>query len=96
MAAGYYHVWQNDYLGATETPANCAPSAPVGGVATKGTSSGKCAGSEDAISGLIDYKLTKRFDIYGGVMFSKVRGGLASGFFNDNNTSVTGGVRLTF
>ena len=108
LAMGYYHVWQNDYLGAAEVTTGAAPScaansslastrgAPVGSGLLKGTNSPKCAGSEDAISGLIDYKVTKRFDVYGGVMFSKVRGGLASGFFNDNNTALTTGVRLTF
>jgi predicted porin len=104
FAAGYYHVWQNDYLGATQTATSCIANtslqstrgAPVGSGLLKGTNSGKCAGTEDAISGLVDWHITKRFDLYGGVMFSKVRGGLASGFFADNNTAVTSGVRLSF
>jgi hypothetical protein len=62
----------------------------------KGTSSGKCAGHEDAISGLVDWRATKRLDVYAGAMYSKVNGGLASGFLADDNLAVTAGVRLSF
>ena len=58
--------------------------------------SSKCAGSEDALSGMIDYRPVKRVDLYAGVMYSKVRGGMANGYFVDNNTAFTGGVRVGF
>ena len=99
---GYYHAWQNDYLGATETfggaRASCAPNTgvnPAGGT-LKGTNSSKCAGSEDAISGLIDWKAYKRLDVYAGVMYSKARDGMASGWFADNNLATTAGIRFSF
>jgi predicted porin len=60
------------------------------------TSSSKCAGTQDAISAMIDYRLLKRLDIYGGVMYSRVNGGLASGYLHANNVAPTVGLRLQF
>ena len=102
VATGYYHVWQNDYLGTTQTAAgatSCIANTganPVAGGTLKGTMSSKCAGTEDVISGMIDWHMTKRFDVYGGVMAARVTGGLASGFYADSNISTTVGVRLSF
>jgi predicted porin len=101
---GYYHVWQNDYLGATQTAAganSCLPNttviAPAGsGYGPQGTANAKCAGHEDAISGLVDWRPVKRVDIYAGAMYSKVNGGLANGFFVNDNLAATGGVRVSF
>ncbi|MDE3177275.1 MAG: porin [Pseudomonadota bacterium] len=96
LTAGYFHVWQNDYsLAAAKV---CGPNAKSagGGYAPQGTVSLKCAGGEDAISGLIDWRPLKRVDLYVGAMYSKVRGGMAKGYFVDNNTAVTGGVRVSF
>ena len=47
----------------------------------KGTNNAKCAGTEDAISGVVDWRPWKRVDVYAGAMYSKVRGGLANGFY---------------
>ena len=49
----------------------------------KGTNSSKCAGMEDAISGAVDWRPVKRVDVYAGAMYSKISGGLASGYFAD-------------
>ena len=43
-------------------------------------SSSKCAGSQDGISFMADWRPFKRVDIYAGVMISNVYGGLANGF----------------
>jgi hypothetical protein len=48
------------------------------------------------LSGALDWHLVKRFDLYAGVMYSKVAGGLANGFIVNNNTAFTGGARLNF
>jgi hypothetical protein len=58
--------------------------------------SGTCSGQLNAVSAYADYHFTKRFDIYGGIMYSVVTGGLASGYFNPNNIAPTVGVRYTF
>ena len=98
LIGGYYHVWQNDYLGAAETPTSCAANAKSagGGYAPQGTANSKCAGKEDAISGVVDWRPYKRVDLYAGTMYSKVSGGLANGFFVNDNLAFTGGVRVSF
>jgi predicted porin len=97
LIGAYYHVWQNDYLGSTQTAASCAPNTGhSGGIALVGTASSKCAGTEQAISGLIDWRPVKRIDIYGGVMYSTWNGGLASGALASNNLAGTAGIRFSF
>jgi len=102
-AVGYYHEWQNNYD--TSSATNCAAFSSQAGNAKyvttskqvgQGTIKGDCAGHTDVISGMLDWRPVKRVDIYGGVMFSKVEGGMASGYIHDTNTSVTGGVRVNF
>jgi predicted porin len=102
LAAGYYRFWQNDYLGSTETfagaSASCAPNTgtnPLGGK-LYGTNNGKCRGVENAVSGMLDWRPWKRFDVYGGVMYSSISGGLASGYFANNNVETLAGVRVSF
>ena len=103
-AVGYYHEWQNDY-DTYSSATNCnAFSSQTGGkqyVTTthqvgQGTIKGDCAGHTDVVSGMLDWRPVKRVDIYGGVMFSKVEGGMASGYIHDDNTSFTTGVRVNF
>ncbi len=86
LAAGFYYRIQNDYL-------------PAPGVCTgSGTtiSSNKCAGSDGAVSVLIDYKPVKRIDVYGGAMVSNVWGGFAFGHLYTQNIDPTIGLRITF
>lgn len=68
---------------------------PLGG-RLYGTNSGKCAGVENAVSGMFDWRPWKRFDVYGGVMYSNINGGLASGYFANDNIEILAGVRLSF
>ncbi len=116
-AVGYYYEWQNNFTvvgpsgtdeGYTTTP--CGPSATTGAsnsgysttpVANANHSS--CAGYQEAISGMLDWRPVKRVDIYGGVMYSKVTGGFANAsnshgyaFAHTDNTAFTGGVRVSF
>lgn len=108
-AVGYYHEWQNNYdanpTGITNGAQNCAAfSAQTGGhnvVTTtgaigQGTVKGDCAGHTDAVSGMLDWRPVKRVDLYSGVMFSQVAGGMASGYIHTQNTSFTSGVRIAF
>ena len=62
-----------------------------------------CAGHQEAISGMLDWRPVKRVDIYGGVMYSDVTGGFANAsnskgyaFDHLNNTAFTTGVRVAF
>jgi predicted porin len=58
--------------------------------------SSTCSGTIDAVSAYVDYHFNKRFDVYGGIMYSVVGGGLASGYYNVNNFAPTVGARFTF
>jgi predicted porin len=82
VAGAVYHYNQNDYNLDTCT--------------NSGLSASSCAGTLDAASVMIDYHVTKRLDMYAGVMWSKVTGGLASGYLNFQNVGPTMGLRLQF
>ena len=45
---------------------------------------------------MADYRLSKRFDVYGGAMYSQVLDGLASGYIHNNNIAPTVGMRFAF
>lgn len=55
-----------------------------------------CSGTEDVFGLFADYHISKRFDIYGGAMYSLVVGGLANGYFHNNNLDPTMGLRYSF
>jgi len=99
-AVGYYYMWQNDYttLTGAAVPANVATASACAAAAAPalGANHGSCAGHTEAISGMLDWRPVKRVDIYGGVMYSAVTGGMENGFTHPNNTAVTGGVRVAF
>ena len=86
VAASFTYQRQNDFLHA---PATCT------GFGAS-TSSPKCAGSQSAISFLVDYNPFPRADLYGGMMISNVYGGLASGYFKTQNIDPTIGLRIRF
>jgi predicted porin len=45
---------------------------------------------------VVDYRFTRRFDTYAGVMYSKVSDGLANGYLYNSNTNVMVGFRFQF
>jgi predicted porin len=109
FVAGYYYAWQNDYslLGKSsktggpnkyQGTAACGPNttSAITGSAPQGSSYSTCAGHEDAVSAMLDWRPVKRVDLYTGVMYSQVAGGMANGFIHSNNTAYTGGVRINF
>jgi hypothetical protein len=86
VAAGVYYRPHNDY-----PP---APGVCTGSGAT--ISSSECAGSEGAVSLLIDYRPIKRVDLSGGMMASNVWGGFAYGHLYTQNVDPTIGLRIWF
>ena len=94
-AAGYYYEWQNNYTllrrhAAQERQRDDGGLRPehldVGpacGATPQGANHSTCAGHTDAVSAMLDWRPVKRVDIYGGVMFSQVAGGMANGFITD-------------
>jgi predicted porin len=104
ITGAYYYAEQNNFYPATLTAkaaaAACLPnttrSAATGRQLLQGTANTYCAGHENAESALLDWRPYKRLDVYAGVIFSQVEGGLASGFFHTANVAPTTGLRLTF
>src|SRR3981081_2545287 len=86
VIAAYYHYIQNSFFGTpTGGPAPCS-----------GAEHPQCTGTFDAISAAIDWRFAPKWDLYFGVMFSQVNGGLASGFLQRNNIDPTIGLRFRF
>jgi len=80
IAGGFYHYYQNNYNS---------------GICTNGgLSASSCPGTLDALSAMIDYRPAKRLDVYAGVMWSRVTGGLASGYLYHENFGPTIGLRI--
>ena len=83
LAGAYYYVHQNSY--GTGSNTGCSD--------TRATT---CEGETHVASLVGNYFFSKRFQAYGGVMWSQVVNGMASGYFHNNNISPTAGVRYSF
>ncbi len=75
ITGAYYHEWQNNFATAPATVTACA---------ALGSNSATCSGTLDAVSFVLDWRFAKHVDLYAGVMWSQVNGGLASNFFVNN------------
>jgi predicted porin len=83
LVGAYYGYHQNSYgVGAT---AGCSTSI-----------AGTCSGTLEGISFDADYRLSKRFDTYAGIMFTGVHNGLANGYIHSTDMNPTIGVRYKF
>src|ERR1700704_1852302 len=86
VIAAYYHYIQDSFFGtATGGAAPCS-----------GAEHPQCAGTFDAISAAADWRFAPKWDLYAGVMFTQVNGGLAFGFLQRNNIAPTAGLRFRF
>jgi len=88
VAAAYYFLHQNDYSGAN--------AADIKACASSNSAAGTCNGDEHVMSAMADYHFSKKFDIYGGVMYSHVVGSQENGFVHNNNIAPSAGVRYNF
>ena len=80
VTGAYYRYDQNSYKGN-----GCSNrSAP------------QCSGTLNAASLVLDYRLSKRFDVYGGAMWSGVADGLASGYLHTSTIDPMIGARFSF
>jgi predicted porin len=79
ITGAYYHEWQNSFNnGNNSNPnANCTTAAVSAG----------CSGTLDAVSVVVDWRFAKHVDLYAGVMYSQVQGGLANGFIGTTVTN---------
>jgi len=99
VTGAFYYQQQTDYNSSTTPCANANTTfiEPNGSSFTVSRSNNaKCAGSQDAISFLIDYRPVKRVDLYAGVMISNIYGGLANGYQAVQNIAPTAGLRVRF
>src|SRR6266446_4107022 len=86
VIGAYYHYIQNSFFGT-----------PTGGRAFCSDSShSQCAGTYDAISAAVDWRFAPKWDLYFGMMFNQVHGGLGFGFFQHSNIDPTAGLRFRF
>jgi predicted porin len=83
LYAAYYGYHQAAY--AAGDLAGCSSSA-----------SGACSGELTAVSFAADWRLSKRFDVYFGAMYSGVSGGLANGYLTRSSVDPTLGARFKF
>jgi predicted porin len=86
VIGAYYHYIQDSFFGtAAGGPAPCF-----------GTEHPQCAGTFDGISAAVDWRFAPKWDLYSGIMFTQVNGGLAFGFLQRNNIAPTVGLRFRF
>jgi predicted porin len=86
VIGAYYHYIQNSFFGTpTGGPAFCSNSAHP-----------QCAGTYDAISAAVDWRFAPKWDLYFGMMFNQVHGGLGFGFLQHSNIDPTAGLRFRF
>ena len=71
--------------------ANNAGAAPC-----SGAEHSQCAGTFNAISGVIDWKFAPKWDVYIGLMRSQFNGGLSNAFIQNNNIATTAGLRFRY
>ena len=83
LAAAYYGYHQNSY--GNGASAGCTTNV-----------SATCSGTLEGISFDADYRLSKRFDTYAGIMFTGVHDGLANGYIHSTDMNPTIGVRYKF
>ena len=99
VIGAFYYLTQNNFNSST-TPcaaANTKIVEPNGNVVNViRVNNTACAGTQDAISFMIDYRPVKRVDLYAGVMISNVYAGLANGFQATQNIAPTAGLRIKF
>jgi hypothetical protein len=87
LSLGYYHQWQNSY---GRFACNFANNTKLV------TNAATCSGSEDAIGFAAEYHFNKKLELYAGMMYSVVHGGMANGFLYTNTIDPTVGIRYAF
>ena len=83
LVGAYYGYHQNSY--GAGSAAGCSTSIAA-----------TCSGTLEGISFDADYRLSKRFDTYAGIMFTGVHDGLANGYIHSTDMNPTIGLRYKF
>jgi predicted porin len=94
ITGAYYHEWQNNFINTTGSASLASSSFvnPVAGACAfaVASQSAGCAGTEDVVSLVVDWRFARHMDMYAGVAYSRVSGGLANGFVQANTTVANG------
>ena len=100
FAAAYYYVNQRAYLTNAPSGSNTCAAVTATNRNTQAfvgfTTGNNCPGDMNMGSFLVDYPLTKHIDMYGGINYSAMSGGLTSGYLNSSNTVFLSGLRVKF
>ena len=91
LTAAYYHWGQDAFLNNKGQNCQQAGKAKVGNLTPA-----NCAGDFNQASFLADYVFNKHFDVYAGISYTEIGGGLASAYLNDNMFMFASGARLKF
>jgi predicted porin len=100
IAASYYGIRQHFFTQGAAPAAGVAFSNVPGGAlnlgslaaqqlacASNSASQTNCAGGEDMVGLVIDWRFARHVDLYAGVAYSQRNGGLAAGFVTSNNNA---------
>lgn len=90
VVGAWYHYNQNDY-------SHGAATAGSGGKTTcavVSTAVAQCAGTEDVVSALVDWKFAPKWDVYLGTGYAQLNGGFQSGALSRSNWNTTAGLRF--
>ena len=88
VAGAYYHEWQNDFTGG-------GPQGPGGFTCAQvSTVSGKCNGTKDTFSLLLDWRFAPKWDTYIGAQFDRNTAGDANAYIHPDEWQTTAGVRF--
>src|SRR5262249_27024218 len=85
VIAAYYHYTQHSNFG---TRAGVMP--------CDGKEHSQCAGTLNAISGVIDWKFAPKGDVYPALIGSQLNGVLSNSFFVNNTVAPTAGLPLKY
>jgi predicted porin len=92
VTAAYYHEWQNDFSGGGLNAPTFGPALFT--CAQVSTSSGKCQGTKDTVSAVLDWRFAPKWDTYIGANYNANTGGDLNGLLQKNEWSATGGLRF--
>jgi predicted porin/cell division protein FtsB len=95
IIATYQFITQNGYGSPTQL-STCSMATFVRTGAGSAPRSSACSGTINQAAAYVDYHFTKRFDVYGGLNFETLDGGLASGFIYTTQWAPTVGARFVF
>jgi predicted porin len=102
VTGAYYHISQDAYLINSSTIPQCYQqtaanaAGKAAGTFVGNPTGSNCSGDLNQGAFLVDYTFNKHFDVYGGVSYSDVSGGLSSGYLHDNTFVFASGLRVKF